>query len=106
MYKFRNYISAIFLFALLLPTAIQVVHAFEKHEHTVCTSINDDHFHEKELECSLLHYQLQVFSYTTASNYAVIPLHFYKTTYNEQPQVLSVVYTDKKNTRGPPYFTA
>ncbi|WNW02464.1 hypothetical protein RRF68_03290 [Tenacibaculum sp. HL-MS23] len=106
MLRFKKHIALLSLFVLLIPSVIQLAHTLENHEHAVCTSINDHHFHEKELDCSLLHYQLQVFSYTTASNYAVIPQHFYKTTYNEQPQVISVVYVDKKLTRGPPYFTA
>ena len=106
MCSFKKHIAFLSLLVLLIPSVIQFEHVFENHEHTICTATDDHHFHEQELDCSLLHYQLQVFSYTTASNHAVIPLHFYKTTYNEQPQVLSVVYTDKKNTRGPPYFTA
>ncbi len=105
MYSFKKHIAFLSLLVLLIPSVIQIAHAFENHEHSVCTSINDHHFHEQELDCSLLHYQLQVFSYTVASNYAVIPVHFYKKEYNEQPQVISVVYSDKKSTRGPPHFT-
>ncbi|WBX74707.1 hypothetical protein PG913_05930 [Tenacibaculum pacificus] len=59
-------------------------------------------FTEQETDCSLLDYHFQAFSYTATSNYAVIPTHFYKKQYNEQPQVISVVYTAKKRTRGPP----
>ena len=105
MYRFKKHIAFFGLLVLLIPFVIQFEHAFENHEHTVCTSTDDHHFHEQELDCSLLHYQLQVFSYTTASNYAVIPQHFYKTSYNQQPQVISVVYFDKRTTRGPPSFT-
>ncbi|WP_418652856.1 hypothetical protein [Tenacibaculum soleae] len=92
------------MLVLLLPSVIQIAHTFGNHNHTVCRSVNEHHFHEQDLDCSLLHYKLQIFTYTAISNYAVIPKHFYKITYNEQPQVTSVVYSDKKHTRGPPYF--
>lgn len=105
MHSFKKHIALFSLLVLLIPSVIQLAHTLENHEHTVCTSTNEHHFHEQELDCSLLHYQHQVFSYTTASNYEVIPQHFYKTAYNEQPQVITVVYSDKKSTRGPPYFT-
>ncbi|WCC43481.1 hypothetical protein PJJ26_06620 [Tenacibaculum finnmarkense] len=105
MYRFKKHIAFLNLLLLLLPSVIQFVHTFENHKHTICTSIDEHHFHEQELDCSLDDFHFQVFSYTAASNYAVIPQHFYKNKYNEQPQVISVVYTDKKLTRGSPYFT-
>ncbi|WP_299162437.1 hypothetical protein [uncultured Tenacibaculum sp.] len=105
MFRLKKHIALLSLLVLLLPSVIQIAHSFENHEHTICSSIDDHHFHEQELDCSLFHYQLQVFSYSTASNYAVIPQHFYKKEYTFLPQVVSVVYSDKRTSRGPPYFT-
>lgn len=105
MFSIKRHIALLSLFVLLLPSAIQLAHTFENHEHTVCTSTDNQHFHEQELDCSQLHFNFEVFSFTATSNYAVIPQHFYKKEYNEQPQLVSVVYSEKKSSRGPPYFT-
>ncbi len=90
---------------LLLPTVVLTMHLFENHEHTICTATNEQHYHAQELDCSLAHYQFSTFTYETAQNYAVIPQHFYKLNYDAQPQLVSFVYTNKKSSRAPPYFT-
>lgn len=88
-----------------MPSVIQVIHAFENHSHEVCVSVDEQHFHEQELDCSLADYQFEVFSYTVNSNYKVIPQPFYKKSYNSLPQIIAVVHLHKKASRGPPYFT-
>lgn len=106
MFSVKRHIALLSLFVLLLPSAIQLAHTLENHEHTVvCTSTDDQHFHKQELDCSLLHFHFETYSFTATSNYAVIPQHFYKKEYNEQSQLESVVYSEKKSSRGPPHFT-
>ncbi|MDY0779415.1 hypothetical protein [Tenacibaculum sp. IB213877] len=86
--------------------AIQVVHAFENHHHTVCTSKNDAHFHDNsDLDCSQLHYQHQIFHTEITSDYEVVPQHYYVEKFIQQPQQTKVVYLSKKSSRAPPYFT-
>ncbi|QOD61172.1 hypothetical protein H9I45_01630 [Polaribacter haliotis] len=89
----------------MLPVTIEVLHDLEEHEHTVCTSIGEQHLHKQDLDCDQFHKQLTVFSSEIASNYDVIPPHFYKTTFIDKPQITSEVYHSKKWSRGPPNFT-
>ena len=105
MAQFKKHIAVLSIFMLLLPTVIATVHLFENHEHIVRTSTDEQHYHAQELDCSLAHFQFSTFTYQTVENYAVIPQHFYKLDYNTQPQLISFVYTDKKSSRAPPYFT-
>lgn len=73
------------------------------HEHLICTSDVEQHFHASDAEdCSFLHYQFEIFSIDIPSRFDVIPLHFYTNTYNQQPQITSVVHISKKTSRGPP----
>jgi len=44
---------------LLLPSTIQAVHAFSDHDHIVCVSDTEHHFHADELDCSLCHLQAE-----------------------------------------------
>lgn len=90
---------------LLLPTVVLTIHLFENHEHTVCSSTNEHHFHEQDLDCSLAHYHFNTFTYQTAENFSVVPKHFYKSDYATQPQLISFVYAEKKSSRAPPFFT-
>ena len=44
---------------LILPASIQIVHAFEQHEQTICTSEIENHIHIDDLECELCHLQAE-----------------------------------------------
>lgn len=87
---------------LFAPSAIQLAHTIEDHEHKICVSLDEQHIHEKEVDCSLLHRQFQTLSVDFPSKLDVIPQHFYFTTFNEIFQLENVVYHSKKNPRGPP----
>lgn len=51
------------MLVLTIPASIELVHAYEPHKHTICTSEIEHHFHENDVECVLCH--LQVDFYTT-----------------------------------------
>jgi len=87
-----------------LPSAIQLVHALENHEHTVCVSKTDTHIHANEFDCDIFHRPHQTLGYELPSTLDVIPTHYYTTTSKEIPQVFLVVFQNKKNPRGPPFF--
>ncbi|QNM86165.1 hypothetical protein H9W90_03335 [Polaribacter pectinis] len=89
----------------MIPTSIQVMHELENHEHTICTSVGDQHIHAQDLDCDEIHKQLNVFSTNIASNYDVIPTHFYTSIFIDKPQVSKEIYQSIKTTRGPPNFT-
>ena len=89
----------------MIPTVIEVLHDLQNHEHTVCISANEHHIHNKSLDCDGFHKQLTVFSKNFASNYDVIPQHFYTTFFVDESQTFKEIYQSIKTTRAPPYFT-
>ena len=88
----------------MIPSIIQLTHALENHKHTICISKEVKHIHEKDLDCSLLHRQLQTLSIDFTSNYDVIPQQYYSTTFTQTAQVKVVQIISKKSPRGPPFF--
>ena len=89
---------------MMLPATIQLVHLLENHQHEVCISKTEEHFHEAEIDCSLCHVQAETFTVDFTSNYDVIPQHFYSDISTKQPEKIKVVYHSKKSSRAPPYF--
>lgn len=87
---------------LLTPSIIQLAHTLENHKHAVCISDDIAHVHEKDIDCSILHRQLQTFSIDFSSNHEVIPPQFYTNTFTLKPQVKEDRIAFKKTTRGPP----
>ncbi|WP_203295650.1 hypothetical protein [Luteirhabdus pelagi] len=71
MNRLLNHIASILstlvlIGVLMLPTAVQFTHLFEHHEHRVCT-ISSVHLHEKEVDCSILHFKFSSYDYTFTS---------------------------------------
>ncbi|MGY0426959.1 MAG: hypothetical protein ACWIPI_09080, partial [Polaribacter sp.] len=64
---------------------MQIIHAFEKHEHTFCTSKVEHHIHKWTLNCSLFHKQLTVFSVNFVSHFDVTTTHFYASIFVDKP---------------------
>lgn len=102
MLNIKKHITIVFVFVLFIPSTIQVLHAFENHEHTVCKSVGEHHIHKQELDCSELHFPFKTFSAYTSSTLEVIPEHFYNSNFDVQPQQIKVVYISKKSSRAPP----
>lgn len=66
MFKNKAFIiivASIFSFAILFPTAIQTVHAFDGHEHQVCHDLTS-HLHKKQLDCSICDYHFTISEFT------------------------------------------
>ncbi|MUH35803.1 hypothetical protein D9O36_08130 [Zobellia amurskyensis] len=75
-------ITAFVLFcALLFPSAVQVFHFFEGHEHEVCND-SSEHYHEAPTDCSVYHIQLTSFSYDFSIFPDIIPFEYAQ--HNEQ----------------------
>ncbi len=103
---YKKLISTFFIFLLMLPSSIEIMHGLENHEHTICTSIGEHHIHEQAVDCDEFHKQLTIFSIDFASNYDVIPTHYYTSIFIDKPQAFAAFYQSTKTTRGPPSFTA
>ena len=102
MFSLKKYITSFFLFALLLPTAIQVAHAFEEHEHVVCISKSEKHLHELENDCGDLHLQLTVFNYNFNNPNSLFNEFDYQNITINKSQQLITNYSSKKSSRAPP----
>lgn len=58
-----KYFSAVALaVALLLPSGVQLVHAFDGHRHLSCEDIST-HIHETPLDCSICMFQNGTYAY-------------------------------------------
>lgn len=52
-------VSALIVVILLIPTGIKLAHVFEHQDHPICSKIDTANFHECEVDCVLLKYNLQ-----------------------------------------------
>ena len=103
MFSLKRHIALLSILILLLPSAILFAHTFENHKHTVCSSTNEHHFHEQELDCSILNFNFEVFSLDFNSEYNLIHIAYFKTRFNLQPQFIPVHHVVKTLPRGPPF---
>jgi len=60
--KNRKYSVILLILFLVLPTSIELVHAFEVHEITLCTSKTENHFHQNDFKCKFCHLQIKTFA--------------------------------------------
>tara|TARA_B100000780_G_C21077281_1_gene433741 strand:+ start:219 stop:548 length:330 start_codon:yes stop_codon:yes gene_type:complete len=61
----KNIIASLLLILLLLPTALQFVSIFKKHEHTLCSE-QQVHVHESTVKCEICSFHF------TSSNYNLV----------------------------------
>lgn len=47
---------------LVLPSSIELVHAFEKHEQIICSLQEENHLHQIDYNCELCHLQIKTFA--------------------------------------------
>lgn len=73
---------------VLLPSVVKLSHAFNHHEHEICTNDNDEtstHFHELDLDCEFYKFKLNSNYYShlkidnseTDENYKKVATTFY-----------------------------
>ena len=66
---------------LFIPASVQLAHAFEVHEHVICTSENEQHFHVDEIDCVICHLQAETHGILTNNDYNNT-LNFHTIEYN------------------------
>jgi hypothetical protein len=72
--KLNSYfISFLLIGTLLFPSAVQVVHDLEGHEHTVCSDFST-HVHENKTDCDLCHFHSSPFEYQFDTSSGVIKI--------------------------------
>ena len=88
-------ITALLLFvAVMLPSAVQLIHVFDGHEHVACTE-HTTHIHQTVIKCDICSFHLTSYNYDIAQypnllvpeipvklevNFASLKLHSFKIT--------------------------
>lgn len=103
--KILHSVVATFLVLLvILPFAIQAVHALHDNEHKVCTAKEIKHFHDQGTDCSIYHFAIEQNSTDLVTNYDLnindvfnlnLTFYYFKD-YQNQNQL--------KSSRAPPGF--
>lgn len=95
-------IALFFMFTLILPMGISVVHAFHQHENITCLAENEGHFHSEESNCEDLHYFSQTLNDgdTKFTDISVDRLYVQNEYYSEFIVIHSFSKSDSN--RGPP----
>lgn len=100
----HNTIAFFLVVIVILPFAIQTVHALHNHEHLVCIAKEVKHFHNQDTNCSIYHFTIEQNSIDFVPYYdleinTVINLNstfYYFKNYQNQNQF--------KSSRAPPGF--
>jgi hypothetical protein len=103
--QIQQKISAILLtMALLLPIAVQFVHALDEHKHNTCKEVAT-HLHEKKLDCSICDFHFSTFNFEVIT----LPELFLSEAFSKH-QI--AYFSSEKSTvhhhyylRGPPLFS-
>ena len=98
----KNIIASLLLMFLLLPTALQFVTIFEKHEHIVCSE-QQVHVHKSIVECEICSFHFTPLNYNLVHHNGLEILLIPETT---QERTYSLLFHSFKITniqlRGPP----
>ena len=88
---------------LVLPSSIELVHAFEKHEQIICFSQEENHLHQIDYKCELCHLQVKTFAtipnqlfFFTEEKFTIKNTKNYQFLFNHQELSFPL--------RGPPFF--
>ena len=98
-----RFIALLLIFALLIPAAIQLSHAFENHNHEICTEVKT-HIHPEKIDCSLCDFQFSTFN-IQLQNFEplLVSKTFLKDFTGEVSSLKNTEYSHSLQ-RGPPYY--
>ena len=99
--KLKEHITLFCLVVLLIPSVLQTIHAFEDHSHNFCSSLDEHHFHEQEIDCSLWHFHSEIFSYNHVNDFDIAFEQSHQLII-EQAKNVTVLDNAKKSPRAPP----
>lgn len=97
-------IATVFTAVVLFPFFVQAAHAFETHEHTICTAKFEKHYHEDEIDCSICHFQIKHETFDFSADYSLENFKENKSKNFKVLQVDYVYYSTHKSTRAPPHL--
>lgn len=98
----KKHIAFLLLLIVLVPTSIQLIHELENHEHAVCSSINEHHFHQNDINCDEFHKQLTPYTYSFLDAPYHLKARSFTSTFISKPQQINTLFKDIRFLRGPP----
>ncbi len=101
---FKKIISVFFIFVLIAPLSIQILHVLENHEHTVCTSKIEKHVHKKDFDCKIELIRQNHYFITNNSFQLNINTSITTTIRSLQYNFLKTHYQLSFSLRGPPVY--
>ena len=101
----HSILSTIVTIVVLLPFALQTLHAFEGHEHNYCTAKNEKHFHKKEVDCHFYHLKITNNSYDINNDFTIVGPQLYFQVFDFYNQTYFYTTQNSKYSRGPPSFS-
>ena len=88
----------------MLPIAIQIAHAFEKHEYSVSSKQINYNLYENETDCSVFHFKINHNSFDYSANFLLEKKVFINEKIYSTESLSFSVKPPLKTSRGPPYF--
>ncbi|QNJ98645.1 hypothetical protein [Constantimarinum furrinae] len=100
----KLFITFFLIGILLFPSAVQVIHSVEGHEHNVCSDFST-HVHENKTDCELCHFHYAPFEYRFSAITEGVEI-FTITALDSNYQFLSGNFTAPNTPlRGPPVLS-
>lgn len=100
----HRFFSTFIACMVLLPFAIQTLHALDGHEHVYCSATHEKHYHKKEIDCKFYHLKITYNSYDFGTDFTIYnPIANFQWL-NEYHQTYYYLFPSSKSSRAPPYF--
>ena len=100
----HSVLSTIVAAVVLLPFALQTLHALEGHEHNYCSAENEKHFHKKEIDCNFHHLKITYNSFDFNGSFTIVKPQAYFQLFDAYNQTYFYSFQSSKSSRAPPYF--
>lgn len=89
---------------IIFPSAVDLAHIFSGHEHYTCNHYAESHFHEKTVDCEILHLQQNPFSLTPLHSWVAMAPEMKNLPVKRDYSFLSTYQKLHFSLRAPPAF--
>lgn len=71
MILWQKMLLVLFTGLILFPSAVDLAHVFSGHQHYTCNHYAESHFHQKTVDCEILHLQQNPFSFPPLQSWSL-----------------------------------
>ena len=100
----HTFFSILLSISIALPYALQMLHALEKHENTICTAKKGHHYHEQSADCSIYHQIIEHHTIDFSTEFELKTPLFFNNTPTCFYQSMYSIYLNFQSSRAPPYL--